>query len=75
MVLVSGWLDGPVWVALKRHWVGLQTISIPRDRGYKTGWEMAAVLCPLHRQEREKKWENTDGGDIRWIKNLRRDNK
>lgn len=43
MVLVSGWLDGPVWVALERHWVRLQTVSIPLDRGCKTGWETAAL--------------------------------
>lgn len=29
-VLVSGWFDGPVWVAAERRWVGLQTVSIPR---------------------------------------------
>lgn len=28
-VLVSGWFNGPVWVAAKSRWVGLQTISIP----------------------------------------------
>lgn len=32
MVLVSGWINGPVWVAAKRHWIGLQTISIPLHR-------------------------------------------
>lgn len=54
MVLVSGWLDCPVWVALERHWVRLQTISIPLDGGWKTGWEIAAVHCPLRRREREQ---------------------
>lgn len=28
-VLVSGWFNGPVWVAAKPHRLGLQTISIP----------------------------------------------
>lgn len=28
-VLVSGWFNGPVWVAGKRYWVRFQTISIP----------------------------------------------
>lgn len=36
-VLVSGWFDGPVWVAVERPGVGLQTISIPRHRGWETG--------------------------------------
>lgn len=62
MVLVSGWLDCPVWVALERHWVRLQTISIPLDQGCKTGLEMSAVPCPLPRQERDQ-CEGGRGGE------------
>lgn len=54
MVLVSGRLDCPVWVALERRWVRLQTISIPLDGGCKAGLEMSAVPCPLHRQGRDQ---------------------
>lgn len=65
---------GPVWVALERHRVRLQTISIPLDRGCKIGWQTPAGSCPLLRQERnqcegsqEEKWEGSDG-DVRLIK-------
>lgn len=69
MVLVSGWLDCPVWVALERHWVRLQTISIPLDRGSVTRWEMAAVPCPLHRQgpmRRRPRWRITEEVGRHW---------
>lgn len=36
-VLVSGWFDGPVWVAVERPGLGLQTISIPRHRDWESG--------------------------------------
>lgn len=62
MVWVSGWLDSPVWVALERHWVELQTVSIPLDRGCKTGWEEAAAPCPLHRRDRDR-CEGGQGGE------------
>lgn len=37
-VLVSGWFNGPVWVAAKPRWVGLQTISIPLHRDCESGF-------------------------------------
>lgn len=37
-VLNSGWFNGPVWVAAKRHWVGLQTISIPLHQDCESGF-------------------------------------
>lgn len=41
---------GPVGVALERHGVRLQTISIPADQGCTIGWQTAAGPCPLHTQ-------------------------
>lgn len=45
-VLVSGWFDGPVWVAAERPWVGLQTISIPRHRDWETGLSVVPRTRP-----------------------------
>ena len=78
MVLVSGWLDCPVWVTLKRLQIRLQTISIPLDQGCNMGWQTAAASCPLRRQkcdqfegrqggEHQKTQGDTDGGDVRWM--------
>lgn len=37
-VLVSGWFNAPVWVAATRHWLGLQTISIPLHGDCQSGF-------------------------------------
>lgn len=52
MVLVSGWLGCPVWVALERQRVRLQTISIPLDPDCKTGWQRTSALCLYRTGER-----------------------
>lgn len=74
MVLDSGWLDGPVWVALERHCVGLHTVSIPLDGGCETGWQRTAASPYTDRRGRGtnvkeagvEKRQDTNGGDIRW---------
>lgn len=55
MVLISGWLDCPVWGALERHWVRLQTIGIPLDVGCRTGLENVCSALPfVLRQDRDQ---------------------